>query len=68
MIEWGLLIAWIGFRLLSPWIYLWLASRLAAKAGLPRGWALTQALPIPLLGTIAIWAFAFARWPTERDS
>ncbi len=40
------------------------AWRVVQKAGFPGAWALL--LLVPLVNVIALWAFAFVRWPHEQ--
>jgi hypothetical protein len=61
------LLVLLGLSALSPPLHFWLAARIVSKSGLSGAWALTQAIPIPLLGLLSIWAFAYALWPAERD-
>jgi hypothetical protein len=39
----------------------WASSLVVKKAGFSRGWALL--LLVPLVNLVAIWIFAFIRWP-----
>jgi hypothetical protein len=43
-------------------IFLWLASRILAKAGFSGLWCLI--LLVPLVNIIMVWVFAFKSWPS----
>jgi membrane protein DedA with SNARE-associated domain len=55
--QWvGLLLFWAVFL-----IPLW---RIISKAGYSGAWALVSLIPV--VNLIALWIFAFAKWPNER--
>jgi len=39
------------------------AWKITSKAGFPGAWSLI--LLVPMVGFIAVWAFAFMKWPVE---
>jgi hypothetical protein len=43
----------------------WLFSRIVAKAGFPSWWAVIGLIPI--VNLIALWVFAFAKWPNTLE-
>ena len=54
---------WHGIVLLALVIvFLWLASRILAKAGFSGLWCLI--LLVPLVNIIMVWVFAFKSWPS----
>ena len=40
---------------------IWIYGRILKKAGYSRWWALL--LFVPIINLVAIWVFAFAKWP-----
>jgi predicted ABC-type exoprotein transport system permease subunit len=58
--HWLILLIYLVIIVLPLW-------RIVSKAGYPGAWALLSV--IPLVNLIALWVFAFARWPYQkRDS
>jgi uncharacterized membrane protein YhaH (DUF805 family) len=56
---------WQGFGLLLFWaVFLVPLWRIISKAGYSGAWALISL--IPFINIIALWIFAFAKWPNER--
>jgi hypothetical protein len=55
--HWIVVLFWIAIFLVPGW-------RIARKAGYHGAWSLV--LLIPMVNLIALWVFAFVRWPTER--
>lgn len=55
---------WHGFGVLFFWaVFLVPLWRIISKAGYSGAWALVSL--IPFVNIIALWIFAFARWPNE---
>jgi glycerol-3-phosphate acyltransferase PlsY len=52
------LIVWVIVFLVPTW-------RIVSKAGYSGAWALITLVPI--VNLIALWVFAFVRWPYERS-
>jgi uncharacterized membrane protein YhaH (DUF805 family) len=42
------------------------AWRITSKAGFPGAWSLI--VLVPLVGFVAVWAFAFMKWPIETQA
>ena len=56
---------WQGAGMLLFWaVFLVPLWRIISKAGYSGAWALISL--IPLVNIIALWIFAFAKWPNER--
>jgi uncharacterized membrane protein YhaH (DUF805 family) len=56
---------WHGTSLILFWIILLVPLwRIVRKAGYSGAWALVSL--IPLVNIIALWIFAFSKWPNER--
>jgi len=56
---------WHGFGVLFFWvIFLIPVWRIISKAGYSGAWSLVSL--IPFVNIIALWIFAFAKWPYER--
>lgn len=43
----------------------WLFSRVISKAGFSSWWALLGA--VPLVNLVALWVFAFSKWPSALE-
>jgi hypothetical protein len=57
---------WHGFGMIFFWlVFLVPLWRIISKAGYSGAWALISL--IPFVNIIALWIFAFAKWPAERD-
>ncbi|HVL76571.1 MAG TPA: hypothetical protein VM406_11195 [Noviherbaspirillum sp.] len=57
---------WQGLGVLFFWlVFLIPLWRIISKAGYSGAWALLSL--IPLVNILALWIFAFARWPSERE-
>lgn len=55
---------WEGFGVLFFWlVFLVPLWRIISKAGYSGAWALVSL--IPFVNIIALWIFAFAKWPNE---
>lgn len=55
---------WHGFGMLFFWaIFLVPLWRIVSKAGYSGAWALLSL--IPFVNIVALWIFAFAKWPNE---
>lgn len=57
--HWLVMILWLVIFVIPGW-------RIVAKAGYPG--ALSLLLFVPLVNVIAIWVFAFSKWPIERSN
>jgi hypothetical protein len=57
--HWLVMILWLVIFVIPGW-------RIATKAGYPG--ALSLLLFVPLVNIIAIWVFAFSKWPVERSN
>jgi hypothetical protein len=56
---------WHGVSMLLFWaVFLVPLWRIISKAGYSGAWALISL--IPFVNIIALWIFAFAKWPNER--
>jgi len=56
---------WQGAGMLLFWaVFLVPLWRIISKAGYSGAWALISL--IPFINIIALWIFAFAKWPNER--
>jgi hypothetical protein len=55
--HWLIVITWLVAFMVPAW-------RITKKAGFPG--ALSLLLLVPLVNVIAIWVFAFVKWPHER--
>ena len=56
---------WQFFGMLLFWaVFLVPLWRIISKAGYSGAWALISL--IPFINIIALWIFAFAKWPNER--
>jgi hypothetical protein len=58
--HWVIMMNTLIFLMLMP---SWLFTRIVAKAGISRWWALLGVLP--LINLFALWWFAFIDWPSE---
>ena len=47
-------------------LVLWPVARIVGRSGLNRAWCIL--LIIPLLNWIAVWVFAYAKWPALEKS
>ena len=55
-----------GTILIGGGLTYWLFGNILAKAGFSRWWFLI--LWVPLVNIVAIWIFAFKRWPNIDDT
>jgi len=56
------LVLMIAFFLCS----LWMLGRILRRAGFHPAWGLIMWLPV--INLVAVWAFAFLKWPNQRKS
>lgn len=56
---------WHWIIILIMLIPLWMFSKVIAKAGYSAWWALIGV--VPLVNLIALWVFAFSKWPAAPD-
>jgi uncharacterized membrane protein YhaH (DUF805 family) len=59
------IVHWLIFVLVFA-IWIIPAWRITSKAGYAGAWSLI--LLVPMVGAIAIWAFAFTKWPIETKA
>lgn len=57
--HWPIVLIWLAIFIVPAW-------RIASKAGFPG--AISLVMLIPVVNLIAIWIFAFIKWPVERSS
>ncbi|PZQ77785.1 MAG: hypothetical protein DI563_02570 [Variovorax paradoxus] len=57
--HWIVALFWVAVFIIPGW-------RIVSKAGFHGGWSLL--LLVPLLNVVAIWVFAFVRWPADRTT
>jgi len=57
--HWMVLLLYVGIFVVPCW-------RIVSKAGYSGAWALLSL--VPLINIIALWVFAFSRWPYEKQN